>query len=130
MEPIQKYMSVKIKFFILFIACITFHGVYAQSSYNDRISTEKIGLRLDIIDVYPNPSIDHLIIQMNTKDVPIADLHIELHSIIGNNILTKIEKISDNIYKINTKDLSQGYYFLFIKSNDLKIKKTIKFLKN
>ena len=125
-------MNIKIKLLVLFFTCIISHGVYAQISYSDNthISSEKSGLQLDIIDIYPNPSIDHLMIQINTKNIPITDIHVEVHNIIGNSVFTKVEKISDNIYKINTKDLSQGYYFLFIKSNNIKIKKTIKFLKN
>lgn len=132
MKTSQKYKNIKIKLLVLFFTCVISRGVYAQISYSDNthISSEKNGLQLDIIDIYPNPSIDHLMIQINTKNIPITDIHVEVHNIIGNSVFTKVEKISDNIYKINTKDLFQGYYFLFIKSNDIKIKKTIKFLKN
>ena len=79
------------------------------------------------IEIYPNPAVEYINIEI--KESKLTNTHIVLHNIIGNKIEIIPEKINDNKYRIEVKDLSPGYYLLSIKDPTIDFNKTYKFLK-
>ena len=79
------------------------------------------------IEIYPNPAVDFVNIEI--KESSLTNTQIVLHNIIGNKIEIIPEKIMDNKYRIDVKDLSPGYYLLSIKDPAVEFSKTYKFLK-
>ena len=79
------------------------------------------------IEVYPNPSIDFIIV--NIKNSKLRETSFELHSLIGNTILVYPEEIGHNKYRINIKGINAGYYFVIIKDEYTHFKQAYKFLK-
>ena len=79
------------------------------------------------IEIYPNPAVEYLNIEI--KESSLTNTQIVLHNIIGNQIEILPEKIRDNKYRIDVKDLSPGYYLLSIKDPAADFSKTYKFLK-
>ena len=79
------------------------------------------------VNIYPNPAVDFLIVQIDDND---ADIKIELNSMIGNRITIKPEEMGDGRYKIPVKNLATGYYFLIVEDKKRRFKKAFKFLKH
>ena len=79
------------------------------------------------IEVFPNPSIDFLMVNINNSTL--HDTKIEIHSVIGNTLDLYIEEVGKDQYKINVKEFSSGYYFLVVKDDFTQFKKAYKFLK-
>ena len=79
------------------------------------------------VEIYPNPTVDYLniVISNSSLDNP----KIEVFNIIGNSIEVEMEKLEDNKYRLNVKDLPAGYYLVTIKDNGEPIKDMFKFLK-
>lgn len=83
--------------------------------------------KINKVEIYPNPTIDFLNVVI--KNSNLDDPKIEIFNIIGNAIGVEIEKIADNKYQLNVKDLPAGYYLVTIKDNGILIKDMFKFLK-
>jgi hypothetical protein len=79
------------------------------------------------IELYPNPAVEHLTIEIKNSELvkPI----ILLHNIIGNTIKIEVEKISEVKFRLELKDLPNGYYLVSIKDPGTNFNKTYKFLK-
>ena len=111
-------------FFVLVIAFAS-HKALAQSDFptfgDTALESE------NHIEIYPNPAVEYINIEI--KDSNLTNTKIVLHNIIGNQIEVLPEKISDNKYRIEVKDLSPGYYLLSIKDPVIDFKKTYKFMK-
>ncbi len=88
-------------------------------SFSDDLSSK--------IELYPNPATEYLTIEIqNSKlDKPF----ILLHNIIGNAIQIEVEKVSEDKFRIEVKDLPNGYYLVSIKDPGTKFNKTYKFIK-
>jgi len=80
------------------------------------------------LELYPNPAVDYLIIQINNSTLVNAEF--ELHSIIGNEIAVQTESLGGGRFRIPVKSLASGYYFVVIKDEASRYKKARKFLKN
>jgi len=80
------------------------------------------------LELYPNPAVDYLIIQINNSTLLNAEF--ELHSIIGNEIDIQTDDLGGGRYRIPVKELASGYYFIVIKDEISRYKKARKFLKN
>ncbi|MEP2025089.1 MAG: T9SS type A sorting domain-containing protein [Reichenbachiella sp.] len=79
------------------------------------------------IEVYPNPSIDYIIV--NIKNSNLRETSFELHSIIGNTVEVDAENIGSDKYRINIKSFNPGYYFVIVKDDFSQFKEAYKFLK-
>ncbi len=102
-------------------------GSYAQSgqdfpSFGDELLTAK-----NKIEIYPNPSVDFLNVQIENSDLTSTSLVV--HNIIGSKFEVQVEKVADNEYRLDVRSLPPGYYLLSIKDAPAKFNKTFKFLK-
>jgi len=79
------------------------------------------------IELYPNPAVDFVFV--NVHDNNLKEVTFELHSLIGNKVVIQPEELSTGKYRIPVKNLSNGYYFLVIKDDDVSYKQAYKFLK-
>jgi len=111
----------KISFLILIAGFISVGTVRGQAFIN--FNTESVNK----VELYPNPATNYLTIEI--KNSKLVKPYILLHSIIGNSIKIETDKISDNKYRIEVKDLPNGYYLLSVKDPGTKFSRTYKFLK-
>jgi hypothetical protein len=79
------------------------------------------------IHVFPNPASDYVHIRMD--EMPVANLKLTFHNIIGNEIAAEVETVNEHELRIKVKDFSAGYYLLAVRDEYLKYKGTFKFLK-
>jgi len=79
------------------------------------------------IELYPNPAVEYINVEIKESDL--KSTFIILHNIIGNIIEIKPEKVSENKYRLDIKDLPAGYYLLSVKDPATKFYRTYKFLK-
>ena len=119
----------QIKFYhILYL--LMFVGVsqfsVAQSGNDLRFNQENFELG-GKIELYPNPTIDF--INIVVRDASLNKSQIVIHNIIGNELNIKKERIADNHYRLEVKDLPSGYYFLSLKVPSVGLNRTYKFLK-
>lgn len=92
------------------------------SSFGNEILDQK-----NIVEIYPNPSVDFLNVRIDNSDLEKTELVV--HSIIGSRFKVEIEKVENSQYKIDVRDLPPGYYLLSIKDPVTEFSKTFKFLK-
>ena len=65
--------------------------------------------------VFPNPATDYVTVQL--PDLITGTVDFQIVNILGQILKTlEVEAISDNIYKIETKDIDRGQYILIIKT--------------
>jgi hypothetical protein len=81
----------------------------------------------NIVEIYPNPSVDFLNVKIENSDLEKTELVV--HSIIGSRFKVEIEKTEDSRFKVDVRDLPPGYYLLSIKDPVTEFSKTFKFLK-
>lgn len=79
------------------------------------------------VTYYPNPAVENL--NVFFSNYTLKSPKITIHSLIGNEIKTKIENRNEGYYQINVEKLPAGYYFLAINDPKSNYKKTFKFLK-
>lgn len=79
------------------------------------------------IELYPNPAVDYLTIEI--KDSKLVKPSILLHNILGVSIQVETEKISDSKFRIEVRNLPDGYYLVSVKDPGTKFNKTYKFIK-
>jgi len=79
------------------------------------------------IELYPNPATEYITVEI--KESELINTFFVLHNIIGNSIKIQPEKLSENKYRIEVRDLPAGYYLLSVKDPATKFNKTYKFLK-
>jgi len=80
------------------------------------------------IDIYPNPAVEYLIVQISSSDLENAEF--EMHSIIGNKMNIDVRELGNGKYRIPVESFSTGYYFLVVKDEETRFKKAYKFLKD
>ena len=102
-------------------------GAFAQSgqdfpSFGNDYLTPK-----NIVEIYPNPSVDFLNVQI--KESELIETELVVYNIIGNKFELEIEETGNQQYQIDVRDLPPGYYLLSIKDKPAEFSKTYKFLK-
>ena len=113
--------------FVLFTA-FAVQTAMAQGAQSDFPAFGNASTELESkIEIYPNPAVEYLNIEI--KESKLVETHIVLHNIIGNKIEIYPEKVADNKYRLEVKDLPPGYYLLSIKDPVNDFNKTYKFLK-
>jgi len=102
-------------------------SLYAQSIGElDRFEDESLELR-NKVRLFPNPTIDYLSIEISNSDL--ENVEFTFHNIIGNIVEVKVDKISQNQFKIDVESLPTGYYLVAIKDDNKHFRETYKFLK-
>ena len=79
-----------------------------------------------IINVYPNPITNYLIIECEN---PHKDLVINIFNMIGKNVIHQTMKDNETVIMLDMSQLSVANYFLVILDQDGKLLKTFKLLK-
>jgi len=77
------------------------------------------------IEVYPNPAIDFLNIDVKSEELVRVDF--EVYDIIGNSIEVNPEKLTTNKYRVPVGDLHSGYYMLIVKDPYSRFRQIFKF---
>lgn len=102
-------------------------SAYAQSGQDFPSFNNEYLNRKNIVEIYPNPSIDFLNVQI--KESELIDTELVIYNIIGNKFELEIEETGNQQYRIDVRDLPPGYYLLSIKDTPTDFSKTYKFLK-
>jgi type IX secretion system substrate protein len=116
------------KKFLLFLGFIAVTmSSYAQSgsdfpAFGDEFLTQK-----NKIEIYPNPSVDFLNVQIENSDLNKTTLVV--HNIIGSKFELEIENVGEDKYRVDVRNLPPGYYLLSVKDATSNFSKTFKFLK-
>lgn len=84
--------------------------------------------------IYPNPVKDVLFLEIDEDWAQHADLQFEIRNILGNVMPMTVEKVEQNLYRIDTADYPSGYYLLMVQCKSCQVKdnkhrNTFKFLK-
>ena len=114
---------------ILFVFILISASGMAMAQNGQDFSTfgnELIG-RKNIVEIFPNPSVDFLNVTIENADLQKTELTV--YSIIGAKFKVEIEIINPDQYRIDVRDIPQGYYLLSIKDASTGFSKTFKFLK-
>ena len=83
-------------------------------------------LELDqVVEVYPNPAIDFLNIDVKSQDL--VQIEFEVYDIIGNTIQVSPEKLTASKYRVPVKDLHSGYYMLIVRDPYSRYRQIFKF---
>jgi hypothetical protein len=103
-------------------------GFAAKAQTREDFSTqpEKMSL-IRSVEVFPNPTSDFVHVRID--QVPVQNVKITLHNIIGNEMSVETEVVDDHEVRIRVKDLVAGYYLLALKDEETKFRGTYKFLK-
>ena len=99
-------------------------GLFAQSG--DPYFAERTDPGVSI-QLYPIPAQDYVNIRLGQLEA--KGIHLSLHNVIGNEISTEMETISDSEIRLRVKDMASGYYFVTIKDEATRYRGTFKFLK-
>ena len=97
----------------------------SQSEF-PKLKTESLQVEPEV-ELYPNPVVDYL--NVTLKNSRLKDVEIEVYNIIGNKQNFELEVVSSNSYKVDVKELHQGYYLLIIKDPISRYNKAFKFRK-
>jgi len=78
-----------------------------------------------LVEVYPNPAIDYLNIDIHTQDL--VQVEFEVYDIIGNSIKVAPERLTANKYRVPVSELHSGYYMLIVRDPYSRYRKIFKF---
>jgi len=101
---------------------------YAQSGQDFPSLGDELLVQKNIVEIYPNPSVDFL--NVHIKNADLTNTVLTVYNIIGNKFKIEVEIIEENKYQLDVRDLPSGYYMLSIKDTKSDFRKTFKFLKN
>ena len=79
-------------------------------------------------EIYPNPASEYINLKINS-DIEIDNIQFSIYSLIGNEMILDMEKLSEKEVRFNLNNYNTGYYFLSI-SNQKDNSKILKFSKN
>lgn len=91
---------------------------------NNELTQSPLDLKHSV-EVYPNPAIDFLNIDVNAKDL--VQVEFEVYDIIGNNIKVSPEKLTASKYRVPVSDLHSGYYMLIVRDPYSRYRQIFKF---
>jgi hypothetical protein len=78
-----------------------------------------------VVEVYPNPAIDFLNIDVNSQEL--VQVEFEVYDIIGNTISVSPEKLTAGKYRVPVSDLHSGYYMLIVRDPYSRYRQIFKF---
>ena len=112
-----------VKLVIVLIVSLSSGVAYAQMS-DDYTAERDPG---QSVHIYPNPAVEFVSVKLT--DIPVADVKVAVHNILGNEMQVESEIVDEHEVRIRVKDLPPGYYLLAVKDEDTKYRGTFKFLK-
>lgn len=115
------------KLLLVFGIMVMAMASYAQAGQDFLSFGNELLSQKNKIEIYPNPSVDFLNVQIENSNLKSTVLVI--HSIIGNKFELEAENVGENVYRLDVRDLPAGYYLLSVKDASTNFSKTFKFLK-
>ena len=91
---------------------------------NNQLNQKSLELK-NSVEVYPNPAIDFLNIDVTAQDL--VQVEFEVYDIIGNAIAVAPEKLTTNKYRVPVSDLHSGYYMLIVRDPYSRYRQIFKF---
>ena len=91
---------------------------------NNQLIESALDLK-QVVEVYPNPAIDFLNIDVNSKEL--VQVEFEVYDIIGNTISVSAEKLTASKYRVPVSDLHSGYYMLIVRDPYSRYRQIFKF---
>jgi len=123
------------KFYLIttFLILIFSQLIFGQNIQNNenkselpKLNKESLQVEADV-ELFPNPATDFLNVSLGNSRF--KDVQFEMYNIIGNKLDFELDAVGSNSYKVNVKDLHQGYYLLIIKDPISRYNKAFKFRK-
>ncbi len=117
--------------YIALIFCLACLVGFGQAVSADPEKVVTINDQLDnktAIEVYPNPAVDYLIVQVDIT--ALSDVEFEIRSLLGSEMLVVAEDMGNGRFRFPVKDFSTGYYFVIVKDETARFKKAFRFLKS
>lgn len=84
--------------------------------------------QLNEVDLYPNPAVDYLTVQISNMNL--ANVSFEIRSLLGSRMNVIAEDLGNGKYRFPVKEFSTGYYFVVVKDENRRFKKAFRFLKS
>ena len=91
---------------------------------NNQLIESALDLK-QVVEVYPNPAIDFLNIDVNSQEL--VQVEFEVYDIIGNSISVSPEKLTAGKYRVPVSDLHSGYYMLIVRDPYSRYRQIFKF---
>jgi len=117
---------------LILLLCFGFVAA-AQDTSGVAMAEQDITVREEIlnsnkIELYPNPAVDFLIVQISNSSLENAKF--EIRSLLGTQMTVTSEDLGGGRYRFPVKDFSTGYYFVVVEDEKQRFKKAFRFLKN
>ena len=123
------FQSMYNKLLIISLGLLLCGAVHAQGSDGGQEkSAFSTTLQDNKIDIYPNPAVEYLIVQITNSTLD--KMEFEMHSIIGNQMTIKAQDLGNGRFRIPVESFATGYYFLIVKDENARFKRAFKFLKD
>lgn len=122
------YQSMHTKLLIISLGLLLCGAAQAQQGANGHDKTLSATLQDNKIEIYPNPAVEYLIVQISNSTL--ENMQFEMHSIIGNQMTIKAQDLGQGRYRIPVDNFATGYYFLIVKDENARFKRAFKFLKD
>ncbi len=106
---------------------------YAQEASNATLTEQDITVQEPLsntnkIELYPNPAVDYLIVQLSNSNLDNAKF--EIRSLLGTQMSITAEDLGNGRFRFPVKDFATGYYFVVVEDETARFKKAYRFLKN
>ena len=123
------FQSMNNKLLIISLGLLLCGAAQAQGPDNGQEkSAFQSTLQENKIDIYPNPAVEYLIVQISNSSL--TKMEFEMHSIIGNQMTIKAQDLGNGRFRIPVDNFATGYYFLIVKDENARFKRAFKFLKD
>jgi hypothetical protein len=117
---------------LIFVALLGSNSLFGQSNPDNKLrilSQEEQEKSVKFkTSVYPNPVVDYLNIEI-LEGLATEQISIKIHSLIGTEIKTTLEKTEDGKYRVSLKDLNPGYYLVSIRDDASRQAESVRILK-
>lgn len=115
------------RIFYLLIFLITSVAFSASAQVREDLEVKNHRIDQSSVHLFPNPAVDF--VHIRVESVPVRELKISVHNIIGNVVPVETEVVDEHELRVRVKDLTSGYYLLAVKDDTEHFRGTYKFLK-
>jgi hypothetical protein len=117
-----------VKFILILMMAFAAGVSFAQSQAEISMNAERESTSLPV-HIFPNPAVNVDYVHVKIEDLTADKVVLAVHNILGNEMSVEKEIVNDHELRVYIKDLATGYYFLAIKDDESKYRRTFKFLK-